>query len=139
MPAARSLKTAPLSDRSAPITPSPLSTSGFKPTMVPSSVENRTLAGALLPSWLMTKSDVVLATLPLGAATVPGGSSEGVGTMTGFPWRTPWASSNGAWPAPLAETRNWPSGVSEKPHGLRRFGSVWAVRPAMLDARPVCT
>ena len=47
--------------------PSLGSTAGLKPTIVPSSLEKITVAGALLPSWLMTKSLVVLKTLPLGA------------------------------------------------------------------------
>jgi hypothetical protein len=58
---------------------------------VPSSVENSTLAGALLPSWLMTKSDVVLMSWPFGVAVLPWGLSEGVGRMTGLPRTAPLA------------------------------------------------
>jgi hypothetical protein len=137
VPAASSLKTAPLLDRSAPIMPSRLSTAGFQPMMVPSSVENSTLAGALVPSWLMTKSDVVLLTWPFGVAVLPWGLPGGVGRMTGLPRTAPWALSRIASPEPLAETRNCPCAVSVKPQGLRRSESVWGAKPGMLETRLV--
>ena len=105
--------------------------------MVPSSVEKITVAGALLPSWLMTKSLVVLKTLPLGAegGVTPGG----VGMVIGVPMICPAALYSVATPAWLSATRNWPSGVCETPQGFWRFGSVVRARPWMSETRLVWT
>src|SRR5262249_27964716 len=81
VPIVRVLNTAPVAERSATITPAFLLTLGLKPTIVPSSVEKITVAGALLPPWLITKSVVVLKTLPLGAEG--GATPGGVGIVTG--------------------------------------------------------
>src|SRR4051794_31324099 len=105
--------------------------------MVPSSVEKITVAGALLPLWLMTKSLVVLKTLPLGAAG--GVTPGGVGMVIGEPTTRPEALYSVATPAWLSATRNWPSGVCERPQGFWRLGSVVGARPGMSEARLVCT
>jgi len=49
--------------------------------MVPSSVENRRVAGAVLPLKVMAKPDVVLLTTPLGVEIVFDGLPGGGGMM----------------------------------------------------------
>ena len=113
------------------------STAGLKPTIVPSSLEKITDAGALLPSWLMTKSLVVLKTLPLGAegGVTPGG----VGMVTGVPMICPVALYSVDTPAWLSATRNWPSVFCETPQGFWRFGSKVRASPLMFETRLVWT
>src|SRR3954451_5180287 len=112
-PAVRGLKIAPVLERSATTTPLFLSTAGFQATSVPSSVEKISVAGALLPCCLMTKSRVALKTLPLGAE---GGLAPfGEGMVIGDPTTRPAASYSVATPEWLSATRNWPSGVWAMP------------------------
>src|SRR5438132_12911598 len=107
--------------------------------MVPSSVENSKVAGALRPLTVMTKPELVLLATPLGVDVVPDGLPAGGGMMMSAPSFIPWASNRMALPEPLAATRNWPAEVSENPHGLIRFGSVIGASPGMSETSAVWT
>src|SRR5262249_539544 len=58
-----------------------LAQTGFHPAIVPSSVENRRVAGAVLRVKVMAKPDVVLLTTPLGVEIVFDGLPGGGGMM----------------------------------------------------------
>ena len=70
--------------------------------IVPSSVEKMNVAGALFPPWLILKSDVALAIIPVGAPTLPGGLSDGAGITIALPTSLPCELSIGELPAPFA-------------------------------------
>src|SRR5262249_22446583 len=107
--------------------------------MVPSSVEKSRVAGALRPLTVITKPDVVLLTTPLGVEVAPDGLPAGGGMMMSAPLFSPSASNRMALPEPLAATRNSPAEVSENPHGLVRFRSLFGANPGMSETSGVWT
>src|SRR5438876_3685365 len=120
-----------------------LSTFGFQPAIVPSSVAKRTKAGPELPFSEMTKSgeagSKVLKAWPVGAATAPTPAEGGAGIATTRGCGLPAPSYSVATPAWLSDTQIGLRGPTEVPHGFFRFGSVWAARPGMSETRFVCT
>src|SRR6266581_9763306 len=107
---------------------------GFHPRIVPSSVANRKLAGALdgLPAALQPEivnapdAICVLNTRPVGAPPLPNGSSGvGIRTTSGTLLSVPLASVRYSveTPAPLFETQNGEVDDSPTPHGFNRSGS----------------
>src|SRR5262252_5189081 len=101
-----------------------MSTVGFQPEMVPSSVAKRNWLGPERLLSATTKSLVPLKTLPVGAAVVPAGLLAGGGiVITGWV-PTPAASYCVARPLPLSETTQGPVGLCDSPQELTRFESV---------------
>src|SRR6516225_7685627 len=94
-------------------------------------------AGALLPSSLMTKSEVVFRTVPLGEVVVPGGLPKGGCSGTGLPRTAPRALTCRASPEPLAAISNCPLGVSAKPQGLIRAALVCSAILGRSDSKLV--
>src|SRR5262249_48059715 len=103
--------------------------------MVPSSVEKRTVAGALWPPSLITKSEVSLVTWPLGVELVPGGLPAGGGVTTGGPRGVPAAAERAAGPPPLVGRGNWPAGGPVKAPGVTPAGAGCGARPGTSDTR----
>src|SRR5437588_209241 len=96
------------------------STLGFQPEMVPSSVAKRNWLGPdALPS-VMTKSLVLLKTLPVGA---PPGPPPGSGMLTTGGTPMPLLLYRVDRPVPLSEICQGPVGLCDRPQGLTRFGS----------------
>src|SRR3954452_4290525 len=101
------------------------STSGFQPAIVPSSVENSSVAGPAESPDEMTKPPVALAPTPVGApAPVPSG--VGTETTSGEPVviGCPDPSYAVATPAWLSATQSPLFSPTAMPQGLTRFGSV---------------
>jgi len=98
--------------------------------MVPSSVEKRAEAGALLLPSLITKSEVGLSTCPVGVPVLPAGLPPGGGMTMGAPRAVPSGANKAALPPLLSEIRNSPRDETVKPQGLTKAESVCgATRP----------
>src|SRR4029077_2623088 len=105
-----------------------LSTFGFQPAIVPSSVANRKKAGPETPFFAITKSDElgskVLNACPVGAATAPLPAEGGAGIATTRGCGLPAPSYSVVTPAGLSDTQIGVPGLTDVPHGFFRFGSV---------------
>src|SRR5579862_8340466 len=119
-----------------------LSTFGFQPAIVPSSVAKRKKAGPETPSFEITKSvDVgssVLKAWPVGAPTAPAPAEAGAGIATTRGCGLPAPSYSVVTPAWLSETQMGVPGPTDVPHGFLRLGSVCAASPGMSETRFAC-
>src|SRR5690242_20227451 len=126
-------------ERSTAMTACPLSTFGFQPAIVPSSVAKRKKAGPETPSFLITKSDEVLSSVlnacPVGAPAAPFPADGGAGIAPTRGCGLPAPSYSVVTPAWLSETQIGVPGPTEVPQGFFRLGSVWAARPGISETR----
>src|SRR5437868_3224374 len=112
------------------------STSILHPAIVPSSVANSSVPGALLPFAEMTKPVVALVTTPVGADAPepPGAGIVIVPGATGCPVPSRLVD----FPDPFSEIQSPLLSPKAIPHGLTRFGSVLAAIPGRSETRFVC-
>ena len=94
-------------------------TPGFQPRIFPSSVENRNSEGPDTPSWLTTKSELPLNTVPVGAPF----------TLTTSGMVAPVPSYRVETLVPLSATHHGVVGPAARPQALTRFGSTLAAAP----------
>src|ERR1700751_2022071 len=120
-----------------------LSTFGFQPAIVPSSVAKRKKAGPGAPFFEITKSGElgsnVLNACPVGAPTAPLAAEGGAGIATTRGCGLPEPSYSVVTPAWLSDTQIGLPGPTDVPHGFFRFGSVCAASPGISETRLVWT
>src|ERR1051325_8479480 len=130
------LYTAPIAEWFTARTALAGSTSMLHPAIVPSSVANSSVPGALLPFAEMTKPVVALLTTPVGADAPepPGAGMVIVPGATGCPVPSRLVD----FPDPFSDIQSPLLSPKAIPHGLTRFESVLFAIPGTSETRFVC-